>query len=187
MNNRIDINVDNVMNAVNSLSKLAAQLDGSGIRGHFMGLDGFSLVSGLDGVGRTHSRVSSASAPEANRVLGEWLQTVADVLRVSAENTSRADGSVAGLLGSIGVVERTGGAGAVAGLMGQTLSQYENANSFANPRPAAGGARIASGVASAVDGHPGRTSNSGCSILGEERRLGAVGGRTVAGSRRHAC
>ena len=126
------------MNAVNSLSKLAAQLDGSGIRGHFMGLDGFSLVSGLDGVGRTHSRVSSASAPEANRVLGEWLQTVADVLRVSAENTSRADGSVAGLLGSIGVVERSGGAGAVAGLMGQTLSQYENANSFANPRPAAG-------------------------------------------------
>ncbi|WP_144311822.1 hypothetical protein [Corynebacterium imitans] len=60
------------------------------------------------------------------------------MLRVSAENTSRADGSVAGLLGSIGVVERTGGAGAVAGLMGQTLSQYENANSFANPRPAAG-------------------------------------------------
>ena len=71
-------------------------------------------------------------------MLGEWLQTVADVLRVSAENTSRADGSVAGLLGSIGVVERSGGAGAVAGLMGQTLSQYENANSFANPRPAAG-------------------------------------------------
>ncbi|MCT2338772.1 hypothetical protein [Corynebacterium sp. p3-SID1056] len=63
---------------------------------------------------------------------------MADVLRVSAENTSRADGSVAGLLGSIGVVERSGGAGAVAGLMGQTLSQYENANSFANPRPAAG-------------------------------------------------
>ncbi|WP_297586014.1 hypothetical protein [uncultured Corynebacterium sp.] len=60
------------------------------------------------------------------------------MLRVSAENTSRADGSVAGLLGSIGVVERSGGAGAVAGLMGRTLSQYENANSFANPRPAAG-------------------------------------------------
>ena len=138
MGYRIDLNVDAVQNAVAQLLGLSEQLTHSGHGNQFGALQGFSTVSGLDGVGRTHSRVSSASAPEANRVLGEWLQTVADVLRVSAENTSRADGSVAGLLGSIGVVERSGGAGAVAGLMGQTLSQYENANSFANPRPAAG-------------------------------------------------
>ncbi|MBL7285420.1 hypothetical protein GW964_04075 [Corynebacterium godavarianum] len=98
----------------------------------------FSPVSGLDGAGRTHSRVSSTSAPEANRVLGEWLQTIADVLRVSTENTSRADNSVAGILGSIGVVERSGGAGAVSGLMTQAMSHYDNAKNFSNPRPTAG-------------------------------------------------
>ncbi|WP_168167672.1 hypothetical protein, partial [Corynebacterium sp. HMSC074A01] len=138
MGNRINLDVDAVHGASGRLSHLAAEVAGDLGLGSATKMAGFSTVSGLDGVGRTHSRVSSASAPEANRVLGEWLQTVADVLRVSAENTSRADGSVAGLLGSIGVVERTGGAGAVAGLMGRTLSQYENANSFANPRPAAG-------------------------------------------------
>ena len=138
MGNQINLDVDGVLEAAGMLRSLHDTLKNSGMNNLYTGLDGFSLVSGLDGVGRTHSRVSSGSAPEANRVLGEWLQTVADVLRVSAENTSRADGSVAGLLGSIGVVERTGGAGAVAGLMGRTLSQYENANSFANPRPAAG-------------------------------------------------
>ena len=138
MGNQINLDVDGVLEAAGMLRSLHDTLKNSGMNNLYTGLDGFSLVSGLDGVGRTHSRVSSASAPEANRVLGEWLQTVADVLRVSAENTSRADGSVAGLLGSIGVVERSGGAGAVAGLMGQVLSQYENANSFANPRPAAG-------------------------------------------------
>ena len=138
MGNRINLDVDAVHSASGRLAHMAAEVAGHREAGLVNGMAGFSTVSGLDGVGRTHSRVSSGSAPEANRVLGEWLQTVADVLRVSAENTSRADGSVAGLLGSIGVVERSGGAGAVAGLMGQTLSQYENANSFANPRPAAG-------------------------------------------------
>lgn len=138
MGNQINLDVDGVLEATGMLRSLHDALKNGGMNNLYTGLDGFSLVSGLDGVGRTHSRVSSGSAPEANRVLGEWLQTVADVLRVSAENTSRADGSVAGLLGSIGVVERSGGAGAVAGLMGQVLSQYENANSFANPRPAAG-------------------------------------------------
>ena len=138
MNQRINLDVESVLNATRTLEGLSNSLSKDITGAFYGGLPGFSTVSGLDGVGRTHSRVSSGSAPEANRVLGEWLQTVADVLRVSAENTSRADGSVAGLLGSIGVVERTGGAGAVAGLMGQTLSQYENANSFANPRPAAG-------------------------------------------------
>ena len=138
MNQRINLDVESVLNAARTLEGLSNSLSKDITGAFYGGLPGFSTVSGLDGVGRTHSRVSSGSAPEANRVLGEWLQTVADVLRVSAENTSRADGSVAGLLGSIGVVERAGGAGAVAGLMGQTLSQYENANSFANPRPAAG-------------------------------------------------
>ncbi|TVX76459.1 hypothetical protein [Corynebacterium sp. NML180780] len=120
------------------LTRLADSVSNTGVNGLFNGMAAFSPVSGLDGAGRTHSRVSSTSAPEANRVLGEWLQTIADVLRVSTENTARADNSVAGILGSIGVVERSGGAGAVSGLMTQAMSHYDNAKNFSNPRPTAG-------------------------------------------------
>ena len=104
MGNRINLDVDAVFKAADALAVLTETLDGGGIGSLFNGMAAFSPVSGLDGAGRTHSRVSSTSAPEANRVLGEWLQTIADVLRVSTENTARADNSVAGILGSIGVV-----------------------------------------------------------------------------------
>ena len=127
MGNLINLDVESVNSAVGTLNNLADRLAESRLLTGSSLMAAFSPVSGLDGAGRTHSRVSSTSAPEANRVLGEWLQTIADVLRVSTENTARADNSVAGILGSIGVVERSGGAGAVSGLMTQAMSHYDNA------------------------------------------------------------
>ena len=55
MGYRIDLNVDAVQNAVAQLLGLSEQLTHSGHGNQFGALQGFSTVSGLDGVGRTHS------------------------------------------------------------------------------------------------------------------------------------
>ena len=64
MGDQINLDVDGVLEAAGMLRSLHDTLKNSGMNNLYTGLDGFSLVSGLDGVGRTCLLYTSDAADD---------------------------------------------------------------------------------------------------------------------------
>lgn len=98
---RINIDSDQIENAVDLLRKISQQLTQRRDLGTWQSLSGFSNAGGLDEAGERLSPIGDERAPEANQAIALYLKHTADNLWLALTNTQQTDESFSGMMGSL--------------------------------------------------------------------------------------
>lgn len=98
---RINIDSDQIENAVDLLRKISQQLTQHRVLGTWQSLSGFSSAGGLDEAGERLSPIGDERAPEANQAIALYLKHTADNLWLALTNTQQTDESFSGMMGSL--------------------------------------------------------------------------------------
>ena len=128
---RINIDSDQIENAVDLLRKISQQLTQRRDLGTWQSLSGFSDAGGLDEAGERLSPIGDERAPEANQAIALYLKHTADNLWLALTNTQQTDESFSGMMGSL-LAPLGGPAAALTPMYAQGFQQLKAADPKTN-------------------------------------------------------
>lgn len=128
---RINIDSDQIENAVDLLRKISQQLTQRRDLGTWQSLASFSTAGGLDEAGERLSPIGDERAPEANQAIALYLKHTADNLWLALTNTQQTDESFSGMMGSL-LAPLGGPAAALTPMYAQGFQQLKAADPKTN-------------------------------------------------------
>ena len=128
---RINIDSDQIENAVDLLRKISQQLTQRRDLGTWQSLSRFSTAGGLDEAGERLSPIGDERAPEANQAIALYLKHTADNLWLALTNTQQTDESFSGMMGSL-LAPLGGPAAALTPMYAQGFQQLKAADPKTN-------------------------------------------------------
>lgn len=128
---RINLDVNQVENAVQQLRKISSTITRTRNSGSLLPLSSFSTAGGLDEAGERLSPIGDERAPEANQAIALYLKHTADNLWLALTNTQQTDESFSGMMGSL-LAPLGGPAAALTPMYAQGFQQLEAADPKTN-------------------------------------------------------
>ena len=128
---RINLDVNQVENAVQQLRKISSTITRTRNSGSLLPLSSFSTAGGLDEAGERLSPIGDERAPEANQAIALYLKHTADNLWLALTNTQQTDESFSGMMGSL-LAPLGGPAAALTPMYAQGFQQLKAADPKTN-------------------------------------------------------
>lgn len=128
---RIELNVDQVEDAINILREVSQTIVARRSLSTSQSLSSFSTAGGLDEAGERLSPIGDERAPEANQAIALYLKHTADNLWLALTNTQQTDESFSGMMGSL-LAPLGGPAAALTPMYAQGFQQLKAADPKTN-------------------------------------------------------